>query len=138
MFRLLEFYWYFLCEECISEIQDFRKIIKSSYLRTQKELWELPLHGCIRNGLLMCLKAFLECLEAIWVLFFEKTIKIPDLNTFSQSFDKSYDPQNRVEFQTLAELITKNKNSNQFGISAKVSSMYLVYGKITLGAFARA
>ena len=115
---------------------DSRKIIKPSYLRTQKELWELPLHGCIRNGLLMCLKAFLECLEAIWVLFFEKTIKIPDLNTFSQSFDKSYGPQNRVEFQTLAELITKNKNSIQFGISAKVSHKSIFYGKITPRLFA--
>ena len=137
MFRLLEFYWHSLCEECISEIQDFRKIIKSSYLRTQKELWELPLHGCIRNGLLMCLKVFLECLETIWILFLEKTIKNADLITFSQSFDKSYGPQNRVEFQTLAELISKKKNSNPFGISAKISSMHLVYGKITPGAFAR-
>ena len=82
-------------------------------------------------------EAFLECLEAIWVLFFEKTIKIPDLNTFSQSFDKSYGPHFWSENQTLAELITKKKNSNQFGILAKVSSMHLVYGKITPGAFAR-
>ena len=82
-------------------------------------------------------ESVLECLEAIWVLFFEKTIKIPDLNTFSQSFDKSYGPHFWSENQTLAELITKNKNSNQFGISAKVSCMYLVYGKITPRPFAR-
>ena len=84
----------------------------------------------------MCLKAFLECLEAIWILFFDKTIKIPDLNTFSQSFDKSYGPHFWAENQTLAELITKKKNSTQFGISEKVSSMHLVYGKITPEAFA--
>ena len=66
-------------QDLIPIVQDFQKIIKSCYLRTRKELWELPLHGCIRNELLMCLKVFLECLEVIWILFFEKTIKIPGL-----------------------------------------------------------
>ena len=101
MFRLLEFYWYFLCEECISKMLGFRKIIKSSYLRTQKELWKLPLHGCISNGLLMYLEVYLECLGAIWIVFFEKTIKIPDLITFGQSFDKSYAPHFWSEDQTF-------------------------------------
>ena len=126
MFRLLELYWYSLCEECVSESQGFRKIIKSSYLRTQKELWKLPLHGCISNGLLMYLEVYLECLGAIWIVFFEKTIKIPDLITFGQSFDKSYAPHFWSEDQTLAELISKKKNSNQFGISAKCSPMHVL------------
>ena len=59
MFRLLGFYSNFLCKRYVNEFSDFRKIIKSSYLRAQKELWELPLHRYIRNGLLMCLKVFL-------------------------------------------------------------------------------
>ena len=56
--------------------------MKSSY---QKELWELPLHGCIRNELLMCLKVFLECLEAIWILFSRKPTKILGLTPYGQA-----------------------------------------------------
>ena len=67
---------------------------------------------------------------------FAKTIKISDLITLRQSFVKSYAPHFWSEEQTLAELITKNKNSIQFGVSAKVSSMHLVYGKITPRPFA--
>ena len=44
--------------------------------------------------------------------------------------------KNLVEFQTLAELITKNKNSIQFGISEKNSPMSIFYGKITPRPFA--
>ena len=111
----------------------FRKIIKSSYLRTQKELWELPLHGCIRNGLLMCLKVFLECLEAIWILFFEKTIKIPGLIAFDQRFDKSYALHIWPEDQTFDELISKMETPNSFGISLEQCSMCIVYRKNTAG-----
>ncbi len=50
--------------------------------------------------------------------------------------DKSYGSHFRSENQTLAELITKNKNSNQFGILVKVSSMSIFYGKITPRPFA--
>jgi hypothetical protein len=85
----------------------------------------------------MHLKVFLECLETIWVLYFAKTLKISGLIAFGQSFDKSCALHFWLEGSTFAELITKKKNSNQFGISAKVSSMHLVYGKITPGAFAR-
>ena len=81
MFRLLGSYSNFLCKRYVNEFSDFRKIIKSSYLRAQKELWELPLHRYIRNGLLMCLKVFLDCLGTIWTLFFNKTIKISGLIT---------------------------------------------------------
>ena len=108
----------------ISEIQGVRKIIKPSYLRTQKELWELPLHGCIRNGLLMCLKVFLECLNAIWILFFEKNIKFSGLIAFDQRFDKSYAPHFWPEDQTFDELISKMKTPNSFGISLKQCSMW--------------
>ena len=65
----------------------FFKFIKSSYLRAQKELWELPLHGCIRNGMFMCVEVFLGCLEAIWTHFFEKTIKNSYLIDLGQRFD---------------------------------------------------
>ena len=92
MFRLLGFNSNFLCKRYVNEFSDFRKIIKSSYLRAQKELWELPLHRYIRNGLLMGLKVFLESLGTIWVTFFKKIIKISGLITLYQRFDKSYAP----------------------------------------------
>ena len=62
---LLGFYSNFLCKRYVNEFNYFRKIIKSRYLRAQKELWELSLHRDIRNGLLMCLKVFLDCLGTI-------------------------------------------------------------------------
>ena len=71
----------------------------------------------------MCLKVFLECLEAIWDLFFAKTIKIPDLITFGQGFDKSYGPHFWPEAQTFDELISKMKKPNPFGISLEQCSM---------------
>ena len=133
MFRLLGFYSNFLCKRYVNEFSDFRKIIKSSYLRAQKELWELPLHRYIRNGLLMGLKVFLECFGTIWILFFKKTIKFSGLTTLCQSFDKSYGSVFSAELQFFDELISQMKNPNHFGISLEQCSMCIVYRKNTAG-----
>ena len=134
MFRLLGFYSNFLCKRYVNEFSDFRKIIKSSYLRAQKELWELPLHRYIRNGLLMCLKVFLDCLGTIWTLFFNKTIKIPGLITLCQSVDKSYAPIFWRMKPTSSDLISTMNCSIHFGFSSAFRPMHVLYGKIESSA----
>ena len=44
------------------------------YLRAQKELCELPLHGCVRIGTFMRPAVFVNPLQVIWTLFFAKNM----------------------------------------------------------------
>ena len=140
MFRLLGFYSNFLCKRYVNEFSDFRKIIKSSYLRAQKELWELPLHRYIRNGLLMCLKVFLDCLGTIWTVFFQQNHQnfgSHHCHKSTRSLTNDIDfPKigSRVRFPRLHMKICNGRIDFKF--SLKQCSYIQVCGKNTFGAIA--